>query len=56
MIVRARDRVTGEVRWARIKATAVRAPSGAVRLAINLVDMAEEYEAKARELDAKPSP
>src|SRR4051812_22228024 len=38
VIVRARDRETGEVRWSRIKATAVRAPSGAVRLAINLVE------------------
>src|SRR3954471_18074778 len=38
VIVRARDRETGEVRWARIKATAVRGADGAVRLAINLVE------------------
>jgi hypothetical protein len=38
VIVRARDRETGEVRWSRINATAVRAPGGAVRLAINLVE------------------
>jgi hypothetical protein len=38
VIVRARDRETGEVRWSRIKATAVRGPGGAVRLAINLVE------------------
>src|SRR3954471_3973258 len=36
--VRARDRETGEVRWSRIKATAVCGPDGAVRLAINLVE------------------
>ena len=38
VIVRSRDRETGEVRWSRIKATAVRAPGGAVRLAINLIE------------------
>src|SRR4051794_29420652 len=37
-IVCGRDRETGEVRWARIKATAVRGADGAVRLAINLVE------------------
>jgi serine phosphatase RsbU (regulator of sigma subunit) len=36
--VRARDRETGTVTWARIKATAIRDPDGHVRLAINLVE------------------
>ncbi len=36
--LRARDRVTGQVRWARIKSTAVRDPDGGVRLAINLIE------------------
>ena len=36
--MRARDRMTGEVRWARIKSTAVRDPDGGVRLAINLIE------------------
>ena len=38
MTIRARDRMTGEVRWARIKSTAVRDPDGGVRLAINLIE------------------
>ena len=38
MTLRARDRMTGEVRWARIKSTAVRDPDGGVRLAINLIE------------------
>ena len=36
--LRALDRVTGQVRWARIKSTAVRDPDGGVRLAINLIE------------------
>jgi PAS domain-containing protein len=36
--LRARDRRTGEIRWARIKSTAVRDPDGGVRLAINLIE------------------
>ena len=38
VIVRSRDRETGEVRWARIKATAVHDPDGGVRLAINVIE------------------
>ena len=38
VIVRSRELATGEVRWARIKATAVRDPEGGVRLAINLIE------------------
>src|SRR4051794_24128195 len=38
VIVRARDRETGHVRWSRLKATSVRDAQGAVRLAINLVE------------------
>jgi PAS domain S-box-containing protein len=38
IIVRARDRETGEVRWSCLKATSVRDERGAVRLAINLVE------------------
>jgi PAS domain S-box-containing protein len=38
IIIRARDRTSGEVVWARIKATAVRDAAGRVRLAINLVE------------------
>ena len=38
MTLRARDRVTGQVRWARIKSTAVRDPDGGVRLAINVIE------------------
>jgi serine phosphatase RsbU (regulator of sigma subunit)/PAS domain-containing protein len=38
VIVRARDLETGELRWARIKATAVRDPDGGVRLAINVIE------------------
>jgi PAS domain-containing protein len=36
--VRWRELATGEVRWARIKATAVRDPDGGVRLAINVIE------------------
>ena len=36
--IRARDRTTGQVVWARVKATAVRDAAGDVRLAINLVE------------------
>jgi serine phosphatase RsbU (regulator of sigma subunit)/PAS domain-containing protein len=36
--IRARDLETGELRWARIKATAVRDPDGGVRLAINVIE------------------
>ena len=38
VIIRARDLETGELRWARIKATAVRDPDGGVRLAINVIE------------------
>ncbi len=38
VIVRARERETGKLRWSRVKATSVRDPGGAVRLAINLVE------------------
>lgn len=38
LTMRARDRTTGEIRWARIKSTAVRDPDGGVRLAINLIE------------------
>ena len=38
VVVRSRDRETGEVRWARIKATAVHDPDGGVRLAINVIE------------------
>src|SRR5689334_7750709 len=36
--VRARDRRTGELRWARIKTTTVRDDDGGVRFAINLIE------------------
>jgi PAS domain S-box-containing protein len=36
--VRARDRRTGELHWARIKATTVRDADGSVRFAINLIE------------------
>jgi serine phosphatase RsbU (regulator of sigma subunit)/PAS domain-containing protein len=36
--VRSRDLATGEVHWARIKATAVHDPDGGVRLAINVIE------------------
>ena len=36
--LRARDRETGEVRWTRVKATAVRDHDGGVRLAINVME------------------
>ena len=36
--MRSRDLETGEVRWARIKATAVHDPDGGVRLAINVIE------------------
>jgi serine phosphatase RsbU (regulator of sigma subunit)/PAS domain-containing protein len=36
--VRSRDLVTGEIKWARIKATAVHDPDGGVRLAINVIE------------------
>ena len=38
VVVRSRDRETGEVKWARIKATAVHDPDGGVRLAINVIE------------------
>jgi PAS domain-containing protein len=38
LTMRARDRATSEIRWARIKSTAVRDPDGGVRLAINLIE------------------
>ena len=38
VIVRSRDLATGEVRWARIKASAVRDPEGGARLAINVIE------------------
>ncbi len=38
VVVRSRDLETGEVRWARIKATAVHDPDGGVRLAINVIE------------------
>jgi serine phosphatase RsbU (regulator of sigma subunit)/PAS domain-containing protein len=38
VVIRSRDLETGEIRWARIKATAVRDPDGGVRLAINLIE------------------
>jgi PAS domain-containing protein len=38
VIVRSRDLQTGELRWARIKASAVRDPDGGVRLAINVIE------------------
>src|SRR4029079_14219992 len=36
--LRARDRITGEAHWARIKSNARRDPDGGVRLAINLIE------------------
>ena len=36
--IRSRDLATGEIRWARIKATAVHDPDGGVRLAINVIE------------------
>ena len=36
--MRFRELATGEVRWARIKATAVHDPDGGVRLAINVIE------------------
>lgn len=36
--IRSRDLETGELRWARIKSTAVRDPDGGVRLAINVIE------------------
>jgi PAS domain-containing protein len=38
VVIRSRDRETGEVKWARIKATAVHDPDGGVRLAINVIE------------------
>jgi serine phosphatase RsbU (regulator of sigma subunit)/PAS domain-containing protein len=38
VVVRSRDLETGEITWARIKATAVHDPDGGVRLAINVIE------------------
>jgi serine phosphatase RsbU (regulator of sigma subunit)/PAS domain-containing protein len=38
VVIRSRDLETGQVRWARIKATAVHDPDGGVRLAINVIE------------------
>jgi serine phosphatase RsbU (regulator of sigma subunit)/PAS domain-containing protein len=38
VVVRFRELATGQVRWARIKATAVHDPDGGVRLAINVIE------------------
>ena len=38
VVMRSRDLETGEIKWARIKATAVHDPDGGVRLAINVIE------------------
>jgi serine phosphatase RsbU (regulator of sigma subunit)/PAS domain-containing protein len=38
VLVRSRELASGEIRWARIKATAVHAPDGGVRMAINVIE------------------
>ncbi|WP_157592713.1 SpoIIE family protein phosphatase [Solirubrobacter soli] len=38
VVIRSRDLETGEIKWARVKATAVHDPDGGVRLAINVIE------------------